>query len=64
MVMGEDERYRFRVLDPLREAVSAEIWDEFARGELELNWYDLDSFELLRGKEVVGEMSGGVWNES
>jgi len=59
----EDERYKFYVLDPLRDQASDEVWEQFIRGEYDLNWYDKDSFEILDGNELVGSMNSGVWSE-
>lgn len=62
--MGEEERYEFYVLDPLREQASAEVWEGFIRGEYELHWQGDDSFELTKGKkEYIGSMNSGRWSE-
>jgi len=58
-----DERYRFYVLDPLSNQASEEVWQGFIEGDFDLNWFDQDSFEIFNGKELVGTMDSGVWNE-
>lgn len=61
--MDAEESYRFHVLDPLRDKASPRVWEMFESGELELNRFDTESFELFNGKELVGNMEGGIWNE-